>query len=259
MKLALGHRLQRVQICGWFGTSAFCLGSLVTAAAGTPAATLSPNDLAMSPGPLQTAAEPSSSNELVLSGRSIALGSQTHFCDLQRSGCHTFQVSIGVYPRPSSQPAQLPRVPPVAPDTVPAGFFARENWRNASPCSSGPVLRNVVAVRFFAATSPELRQAAVDSVSGQVVGGTRSVPTLEGTYYVRVRPDESGHAVCAAVMKLMALPEVRYAREVMVDWAINRSQRNNFAAVTGAWLIGAKTRGVAIPGADHQQITNACR
>ncbi|MBA4160371.1 MAG: S8 family serine peptidase, partial [Gemmatimonadetes bacterium] len=105
---------------------------------------------------------------------------------------------------------QRPPVPPQAPDTLPAGLYDESTIRHNSVCIASPVLKDIIVLRFRPGTPQEQRQAAVDLVQGEVIGGRR--PTdLEGQYYIRTPDDGTGERLCQAIDQLRALPQVLVA------------------------------------------------
>lgn len=86
-------------------------------------------------------------------------------------------------------------VPAVAPDTVPSGFYDTENVRTGSACVSGRMLRGIVVVTFNEGTAQADKQAAIDLIDGEVVGGILPGDGKEVSAYrplvrfLPVRPD----------------------------------------------------------------------
>ncbi len=99
-------------------------------------------------------------------------------------------------------------VPPQAPDTLPAGLYAESNIRHNSVCIVGPVLKDIIVLMFKPGTPQEQRQAVVDLVQGEVIGGRNSAPVVEGDYYIRIEDDGTGERLCQAIDQLNALPQV---------------------------------------------------
>ncbi|MBA4160029.1 MAG: S8 family serine peptidase, partial [Gemmatimonadetes bacterium] len=112
---------------------------------------------------------------------------------------------------------QRPPVPAQAPDTLPPGLYNESNIRRNSACITGPVLKDIIVLAFRPGTPQEQRQAAVDLVQGEVIGGLR--PTdLEGQYFIRIEDDGTGERLCQAIGQLEALPQVLLATwEVFVQ------------------------------------------
>ncbi|MBW3573175.1 MAG: S8 family serine peptidase, partial [Gemmatimonadetes bacterium] len=114
----------------------------------------------------------------------------------------TFRLSMMVFaPIPSE-----PKVPDVAPDTVPESTYAPEKISTNLPLMSGTYVRDVVTVLFRPGTSQEERQAAVNSVSGTVIGGFAIQG--DGEYYVRIADDGTAQPLLSAIDQLNALPQV---------------------------------------------------
>lgn len=105
-----------------------------------------------------------------------------------------------------------PSVPPTAPNDIPRGLY--QDIRHGSACVSGPMVRATVVVIFREGTTQREKQAAIDLVRGEVVGGIRGVAGLEGYYYVRVEDDPEGWILCRAVSRLDGLPQVALASPV---------------------------------------------
>ena len=117
---------------------------------------------------------------------------------------------IGFRAKIFTSTASEQRVPAVAPDTVPEGFYDSTNVMLNSPYFglSRRLVKDVVAIRFTSAATREERQAAVDVIQGEVVGGYRPSPDMEGSYFVRIDDDGTGLQMRAAVDTLMKLPTV---------------------------------------------------
>lgn len=111
---------------------------------------------------------------------------------------YTFSVRVF-----TATPGETP-VPAEAPDTVPGWVYASYDW-GPTPCE-GRAVRNVLTVVFRESATREERQAAIDLVNGQVVGG--SLGGRAGIYYVRISDDGTGAPVCQAERTLRALPQV---------------------------------------------------
>ena len=78
-------------------------------------------------------------------------------------------------------------------------------------------VRNLVSVKFKMGTPQAERQAAIDLVDGEVIGGRGAPPNVaEGTYYVRIAGDSTGRAAVEAADRLEALPQVRNASFVLL-------------------------------------------
>jgi hypothetical protein len=110
-----------------------------------------------------------------------------------------------------------PRVPAVAPNHTPPGFYGPENIRHGSACLAGAMLRGIVVVVFEEGATQAERQAAVDLVKGEVVGGINPGVGREGYYYIRVEDDPDGQILCDATDLLDDLPQVALAVESIVE------------------------------------------
>jgi hypothetical protein len=123
----------------------------------------------------------------------------------------TFAFQVRVFTaRPSEVP--VPSSPPTAfisPSLV-ATLYADSNLVYSHPRGSGRYPRNVVQVAFRVDASPEERQAAIDAIKGEVVGGVR-VGDSDGYYYIRIPLNGTAAPVWQAVDVLNGLPQVEYA------------------------------------------------
>ena len=108
-------------------------------------------------------------------------------------------------------------VPPQAPDTLPAWVMSGDSTVAFFGVPEYRVVRNVVRVKFKAGTPQADRQAAIDAIDGEVIGGRPAPPNVaEGTYYVRIQGDDTGRAAVDAADYLEALPQVRNASFVLL-------------------------------------------
>jgi len=101
-------------------------------------------------------------------------------------------------------------VPASAPDTEPADLFADSNVVSNTVNMTGTFVRNVVNVLFAQTATQAQRQAAVDRVRGQVVGGER-LWYGDGFYLVRIHDDGTDGPLWSAIATLEALPYVEMA------------------------------------------------
>ena len=101
--------------------------------------------------------------------------------------------------------AEVPAVPAAAPDTLPPGLI--NSLPNVTDSANRTLKSQIVLVEFREGTSQLLRQAAVDEVSGQVIGGMR-VPIGEGLYYLRIPTATTASRLHDAYEVLQALPQV---------------------------------------------------
>jgi hypothetical protein len=100
--------------------------------------------------------------------------------------------------------------PPVPPDTTPQHLFDSLGVVSGAPLSRGPYQRDIVLVEFLFGTPQSARQAAIDSVAGQVVGGSLDDDKTDGAYYVRVKGGTTA-ALLDAVEILQRQPQVAIA------------------------------------------------
>jgi hypothetical protein len=99
------------------------------------------------------------------------------------------------------------QVPAQAPDTIPQWVYQPANFDSNTASIKVPFVKNIIVIQFQAGATQAQRQAAVDLVSGTVVGG-RSFPSGEGYYYVSVPDTARGGGLVAAVDALKALQQV---------------------------------------------------
>lgn len=104
-------------------------------------------------------------------------------------------------------------VPALPPESVPARVWADihapRNIVRSSPHWGIPFPRDLLLVMFKEDASQAERQAAVDSIGGEVVGGEPL--GRGGYYYVRIAGDSTGEALFRAIAKLMKLPQIDLA------------------------------------------------
>jgi len=105
--------------------------------------------------------------------------------------------------------AQRPRVPPAAPDTVPAWVHTQANLASDTGASYD-YYADVIIVSFKSTATQADRQAAIDSVNGVVVGG-QPMPPGEGFYYVRLNAGRRMEPLARAVTRLWSLPQIAAA------------------------------------------------
>lgn len=103
-------------------------------------------------------------------------------------------------------------VPLAPPDTAPRALFeSLGTVTSAEPgVAPGPYRRDIVILAFKPHTPLPERQAAIDSIAGQVVGGHRNFFNGDGSYYVRISGGTFG-ALVEAVGILQRQPQVSYA------------------------------------------------
>jgi hypothetical protein len=95
----------------------------------------------------------------------------------------------------------------LAPDTVPSWVLEDSSYTTISP----QYLKHSIGVAFHAQTSQADRQAAVDAIGGEVVGGWRHGDGREGLYVVRVNDEDNEKVLRAMREKLRAMPQVKAA------------------------------------------------
>jgi len=133
-----------------------------------------------------------------------------------RSGARTLELSVhrsvqvfrvALRARAERQGVQVPEQ---APDTVPQWVFADSNLVTNTEHSAGTFPRNVVSILFREGSTREQRQAAIDLIGGEVVGG---VPVLggRGFYLVRITHDGTDAPLFEAIRRLQELPQVEFA------------------------------------------------
>src|ERR1041385_5737864 len=97
-------------------------------------------------------------------------------------------------------------VPAMAPDTVPAWVYDDSSYTR----SGSGFLRRTLTVLFKATATQAERQAAVDRISGVVVGG-RALPPEDGPYLVKVPWDPTEQQLDSLATVLEGLPQVEAA------------------------------------------------
>jgi hypothetical protein len=124
-------------------------------------------------------------------------------------------VAIGCGSANPSQTRPSAVVPPIAPDSVPAGLYADSNLVSHPAYLTGKYIKDVIAVVFRLGATQAQRQIAVDTVSGIVIGGERIA--ADGEYLVRLPHDGTGATVFAAIELLESLPQVYQARVLLEE------------------------------------------
>jgi subtilisin family serine protease len=137
----------------------------------------------------------------------------------ERSGVRWIEVSVqpGVEAlrvtfRGSAIRASRP-IPAEVPDTIPDGLYGNFDqilWNSPYFGLSDKVLKNVVSIRFEKGTAQAVRQAAVDAVGGELIGG-QPIPGIEGYYLIHVADDGTGKQMSEAIDRLNGLPGVAAA------------------------------------------------
>lgn len=142
--------------------------------------------------------------------------SQVRWIELSvHPGVEVFQIALHARARRASNP-----VPALAPDTLPDWIFAPSNIIKNAPEMSGTFLRNVLIVEFHEETPQEERQAAVDLIGGEVVGGFRFYGENDGLYYVQISDDGTTAPLFHAIRTLQALPQVALAGHVDLEGGV---------------------------------------
>jgi len=120
-------------------------------------------------------------------------------------------VSAQAEPRCATVPASPPDSLPVEYETLSDTMSGGNHW-------AGVVLRQIVVVLFRRGTAQPLKQAAICSVRGVVVGG-RPFHGEDGICLVRVPTDPTGELLWRAIGGLKKLPSVAIAmpEEVLMD------------------------------------------
>jgi hypothetical protein len=108
-------------------------------------------------------------------------------------------------------------VPATAPDFRPATLSDESQLIFTGSNGTVALHRSVLIVLFRSAATQAMRQAAIDSVGGTVIGGARSAGGPDGYYYVSIATDSIASqdsvavAIFAAVQKLRGLTDIRLA------------------------------------------------
>jgi len=100
-----------------------------------------------------------------------------------------------------------PTVPPTPPSGIPLDLYHESNVIAGSRLATGPYPRNVVLVRFHRSATQAERQAAIDLVGGEVVGGS----PIAGIYIVKAPEDGTDAPLVSAIERLSTLPQVASA------------------------------------------------
>jgi hypothetical protein len=106
---------------------------------------------------------------------------------------------------------EVPGLPPTTgmPNDVAAEVYAAGNIVREDSVMTGPYPRDMIWVWFRDNASQVQRQAAIDAISGIVVGGYRFRPG--GVYYVRIKHDGTTVPLHSAIAKLKTFPQVSAA------------------------------------------------
>jgi hypothetical protein len=100
-------------------------------------------------------------------------------------------------------------VPAIAPDTVPSGYDDVSKTISGGTYWNGILLPDVAVVSFTRTADQASRQAAVDAISGTVIGGRRAAD--DGIYLIRIPSDGTPGPLFAALAQLHSLPQVSTA------------------------------------------------
>lgn len=106
--------------------------------------------------------------------------------------------------------ASGPTVPLIPPDSFPTELFAALGTVSGSPLLDSAYRKDIVIVAFQPTATQAQRQAAIDSIGGQVVGGHRDKDGVDGYYYVRITGGTTA-ALLSAVTVLHRQPQVQGA------------------------------------------------
>jgi hypothetical protein len=128
-------------------------------------------------------------------------------CAGSRTRAAGSHMSAGASARDTISRARVTLVPP---DSTPTALFDSLGTVAGSPLSAGPYRRDIVIVEFKLGTPLAVRQAAIDSVSGKVVGGVLDDDKQDGAYYVRIQGGTTA-ALLTAVQILQRQPQVAIA------------------------------------------------
>ena len=112
-------------------------------------------------------------------------------------------------------------VPPFSPASgdPPHAFDSANLLVDTALFGSTPVARDLMDITFFPFSTQLERQAVVDSIDGEVVGGFRRDTTGYGTYVVRVARATSAADLAAALEKVRHLENVEIAMPIEVEGA----------------------------------------
>ena len=103
-----------------------------------------------------------------------------------------------------------PRVTLLPPDSIPTALFQSLGSVTGSPPANNPYRKDIVIIAFNRRTPLALRQAAIDSIGGRVVGGRLDTDKTDGFYYVQISGGTNA-ALVSAVLILQRLPQVSFA------------------------------------------------
>ena len=115
----------------------------------------------------------------------------------------------------------VPALPPASGDP-PHAFDSSRILVDSALFGPTPVSRDLIDVTFGRFSTQLERQAAVDSIGGEIVGGFRRDSTGNGTYIVRIAGATSATALAAALEKIRAVHVVSIAMPIEVEGAAFR-------------------------------------
>jgi hypothetical protein len=101
-------------------------------------------------------------------------------------------------------------VPPNAPDSTPTALFAALGSVSGPPLLDSAYRKDIVIVAFISNATQAQRQAVIDSIGGEVVGGQHDPMSQDGAYYVRINGGTTA-ALLSAVSLLHRQPIVSFA------------------------------------------------
>ena len=110
----------------------------------------------------------------------------------------------------STDSIRTSRVTLLPPDSIPTALFELLGSVTGSPPANNPYRKDIVIVAFNRRTPLALRQAAIDSIGGRVVGGHLDTDKTDGSYYVQISGGTNA-ALVSAVLLLQRLPQVSFA------------------------------------------------
>lgn len=142
----------------------------------------------------------------------------------------------------------LPPMPPGKSVLPPPSIYEVSNWVSPSSYMDAHTLRGIVVIRFHPSATNEARTAALDSISGTVIG-QRALGTDEPFQYIQLPLPASDSAVFVARRVLLRQSAVMYAEPetIIVDprawrpptddssWVSTDWRLHNSSAYTGAW------------------------
>ena len=160
-----------------------------------------------------------------------------------RGNVDNLQITVGgVASTNDFELASAASVPASAPDTLPT--FAPGGIVSGGRLAMGTIQRGAVIVEFIHGASQAQRQAAIDAIQGQVVGGYR-ITANDGFYYVKVADDGTWVSVSVAIAKLQKLSQVAVAAPLIVSEPSESYLKPKDAGAYHAWNLDS-TQGRAL-------------